>query len=155
MNSTVSLSISILIFILILRGQFRGTQKPIKRSGTPLLLPILYISTSLFQLFDPKLHIQSVQVITALAIGIVVAIPLIMTTKFEVKADGTYFKRSKAVIVILIAIFAFRFVLMETITNMDASTLAFFFNLVTLSYIAVWRMVTFSKFRRVSQTLAT
>ncbi|OPH62066.1 ccdc protein [Paenibacillus ferrarius] len=155
MNATVSLCISILIFLMILRGLMRGMHKPIKKTGSPLLLPILYISTSLFQLFDPKLHIQGNQAITAILIGLVVAVPLIITTNFEVRSDGTYFKNNKTVIIILIGIFALRFVFVETITSMDASTLAFFFNLVTFSYIVVWRLVSFTKFRRMSQRLLT
>ncbi|NQX71451.1 DUF1453 family protein [Paenibacillus alba] len=155
MNATISLCISILIFLMILRGLMRGMHKPIKKTGIPLLLPILYISTSLFQLFDPKLHIQGNQAITAILIGLVVAIPLIITTNFEVRSDGTYFKNNKTVIVILIGIFALRFVFVETITSMDASTLAFFFNLVTFSYIVVWRLASFTKFRRMSQRLLT
>lgn len=75
MNSTVSMMISALIFFFILRGQLSGMNKPLKRSGITLLLPILYISTSFMQLFDPSLHIREEQVIIALLIGMVVSIP--------------------------------------------------------------------------------
>ena len=89
MNSTVSLMISALIFFFILRGQLSGMHKPLKKSGVTLLLPILYISTSLMQLFDPSLHIREEQVIIALLIGMIISIPLIVTTNFEVQTMAT------------------------------------------------------------------
>ncbi|MEW9699500.1 CcdC protein domain-containing protein [Paenibacillus sp. SI8] len=148
MNSTISLGISLVIFILIMRGQLRGTKTPIAKSGIALLLPILYISTSLLQLTDPRLHLQAAEVFIALLLGLVISLPLIAVTKFEVREDGnTYFKRDNRVFVILIAIFALRFIVVATIHAIDPSTLGFLSNLVTLSYLATWRIVTFIKFR--------
>ncbi|TXK81482.1 CcdC protein domain-containing protein [Paenibacillus sp. N3.4] len=149
MNATVSLAISILIFVLILRGQLRGMQTPIKKSGIPLLLPILYISTSLLQLMDPNLRVQGQQVFLALFIGLVISIPLILTTNFEVRNNGSAFiKRNKVVFMILITVFALRFIFVSLVPTSDSSTLAFLCNLVTLSYIVIWRSVSFMKFRR-------
>ncbi|CAG7653908.1 CcdC protein domain-containing protein [Paenibacillus allorhizosphaerae] len=148
MNATVSLAISILIFFLIIRGQLRGMQKPLKKSGVGLLLPIAYISTSLFQLMDPSLHIREDQVLLSVLIGAVISIPLIWTTNFEVKGTGDAFiKRSKAVFVILIGVFALRFVFVAGFKLIDPGTLGFMCNLVTLSYIALWRIGSFVKFR--------
>ncbi|KRE56792.1 CcdC protein domain-containing protein [Paenibacillus sp. Soil750] len=151
MNSTVSMIISALIFFFILRGQLSGMSKPLKKSGITLLLPILYISTSLMQLFDPSLHIHEGQVIIALLIGIIVSIPLIVTTNFEVRDNGnTYIKRNKTVFVLLIVIFALRFLAIATINSIDPSTLSFMCNLMTFGYIATWRIISFIKFRGVS-----
>ncbi|MCZ8522035.1 MULTISPECIES: CcdC protein domain-containing protein [Paenibacillus] len=145
--------ISALIFILILRGHVRGMRKPLNPSGVTLLLPILYISTSLTQLFDPRLHIEQGQVLVALLIGIVLAIPLIVTTNFEVRGNGdTFIKRSRAVFVLFITIFALRFLVIATVQSIDPSTLSFMCNLATLGYIATWRIVSFIKFRRANHS---
>ncbi len=153
MNSTVSMIISALIFFFILRGQLSGMSKPLKKSGITLLLPILYISTSLMQLFDPSLHIHEGQVIIALLIGIIVSIPLIVTTNFEVRDNGnTYIKRNKTVFVLLIVIFALRFLAIATINSINPSTLSFMCNLMTFGYIATWRIISFIKFRGVSSS---
>lgn len=153
MNSTVSMMISALIFFFILRGQLSGMNKPLKRSGITLLLPILYISTSFMQLFDPSLHIREEQVIIALLIGMVVSIPLILTTNFEVRDNGsTFIKRNKTVFVLLIVIFALRFLVVATIKSIDPSTLSFMCNLVTFGYIATWRITSYVKFRGVSSS---
>ncbi|CAN7503932.1 DUF1453 family protein [Paenibacillus sp. LjRoot153] len=153
MNSTVSMIISALIFFFILRGQLSGMSKPLKKSGITLLLPILYISTSLMQLFDPSLHIHEGQVIIALLIGIIVSIPLIVTTNFEVRDNGnTYIKRNKTIFVLLIVIFALRFLAIATINSINPSTLSFMCNLMTFGYIATWRIISFIKFRGVSSS---
>ncbi|NOU98867.1 CcdC protein domain-containing protein [Paenibacillus planticolens] len=153
MNSTASLMISAIIFFFILRGQLSGMHKPLKKSGITLLLPILYISTSLTQLFDPTLHIREDQVIIALLIGMVVSIPLIITTNFEVRDNGnTFIKRNRTVFVLLIVIFALRFLAIATIKSIDPSTLSFMCNLVTFGYIATWRIVSFIKFRSVTSS---
>ncbi|KRE82567.1 ccdc protein [Paenibacillus sp. Soil766] len=153
MNSTVSMMISALIFFFILRGQLSGMSKPLKKSGITLLLPILYISTSLMQLFDPTLHIHEGQVIIALLIGVIVSIPLILTTNFEVRENGnTFIKRNKTVFVLLIVIFALRFLAIATIHSIDPSTLSFMCNLMTFGYIATWRIISFIKFRGVSSS---
>lgn len=151
MNSTVSMMISALIFFFILRGQLSGMSKPLKKSGITLLLPILYISTSLMQLFDPSLHIHERQVVIALLIGIILSIPLIMKTNFEVRDNGsTFIKRNKTVFVLLIVIFVLRFLAIATINSIDPSTLSFMCNLMTFGYIATWRIISFIKFRGVS-----
>ncbi|MDU0202555.1 CcdC protein domain-containing protein [Paenibacillus sp. MAH-36] len=153
MNSTVSMMISALIFFFILRGHLSGMNKPLKKSGVTLLLPILYISTSFTQLFDPSLHIREEQVILALLIGMVVSIPLILTTNFEVRDNGnTFIKRNKTVFVLLVVIFALRFLAVATIKSIDPSTLSFMCNLFTFGYIATWRITSYVKFRGVSSS---
>ncbi|MEK8132417.1 CcdC protein domain-containing protein [Paenibacillus filicis] len=152
MNTTISLLISLAIFVLIIRGQFRGMQKPMGKSGISLLIPILYISTSLFQLMDPTLHLSQGEVLTALLIGLCVSIPLIAMTNFEVRPNGdTFIKRGRGVLIFLIAVFALRFILVFSIQSIDSGALGFIANLVTLSYIAVWRSASFLKFRKALQ----
>lgn len=148
MNATTSMIMSVVIFFLIMRGQWQGMHKPIKKSGLTLLLPIVFISTSLFQLFDPTLRIQEAHVLISLLLGLVISVPLIATTNFEVRDNGdTFIKRSKAVFIILIAVFALRFVFVANVKLINPSTLGFLCNLVTLSYIVSWRLVSFIKFR--------
>lgn len=150
MNTTVSIMISVLIFFFILRGQLSGMRKPLRKSGVVLLLPIAFVSTSLTQLLDPSLHISSEQVILALTIGILVSLPLIATTHFEVRDGSTFIKRNKTVFAVLLLLFALRILAIATITTIDLSTLGFMCNLMTLAYIVTWRVVSFMKFRSFS-----
>ena len=83
----------------------------------------------------------------------VVSIPLIVTTNFEIRDNGnTFIKRNKTVFVLLIVIFALRFLAIATIKSIDPSTLSFMCNLMTFGYIATWRIISFIKFRGVSSS---
>ncbi|WP_310194527.1 CcdC protein domain-containing protein [Bacillus sp. 3255] len=156
MNSTISMAVSAVIFFFILRGQWSGMRKPLGKSGAALLLPIVYISTSFMQLFDPSLHIREEQVILSLIVGMIISIPLIKTTNFEVHDNGeTFIKRNHTVFVLLIAIFALRFIAIATIHAIEPSTLSFMCNLITFGYIAAWRVASFVKFRMVSSSKPT
>lgn len=147
MNS-VSLAVSLLIFVLIFRSVIQGSKKPLHESGRKLLLPILYISTSLFQLFDPTLHLMTGEVISFLAGGAVLSIPLILLTRFQRQADGKmYYQRNVALYVVLVVIFVLRFLDFTFIRGVDAQTLGFLNSLMAFSYISIWRLGSYIKFR--------
>ncbi|MBB3111850.1 membrane protein CcdC involved in cytochrome C biogenesis [Paenibacillus phyllosphaerae] len=46
------------------------------------MLPVFFIAASLTQLLDPSLHIREEQAILAIAIGVLVSIPLIRVDQF-------------------------------------------------------------------------
>ncbi|WP_018759135.1 CcdC protein domain-containing protein [Paenibacillus terrigena] len=150
MSPINSMFISMIIFFFILRGLQRGMNSPIAKSGLPLVLPILYISTSMLQLLDPNLHIQSEQLLIAALAGMVLSIPLILTTNFEVREAGnTFIKCNKLMFLLLITIFALRFIAIATVKGMDPGTLSFLLNFMTFSYIVCWRVACFVKFHNV------
>lgn len=149
MNVAMSAGLSALIFFVIVLSVFKGMKKPVKGSGARLLLPIVFVSTSLLQLLNPELHVQSLPLLLAAAVGAVVALPLIAVTNFEARSGTVYFKISYVIFVFLGAIFALRLVLMFTMTSLNPDALGFIFNVATISYIAVWRIACFSKFRKV------
>lgn len=147
MNS-VSLAVSLLIFVLIFRSVIQGSKKPLHESGRKLLLPILYISTSLLQLLDPTLHLSTGEGIAFLAGGAVLSIPLILLTRFERRSDGNlYYQRNVALYVVLVLIFVLRFLDFIFIQGIDAQTLGFLNSLMAFSYISIWRMGSYIKFR--------
>ncbi|MFX3635853.1 MAG: CcdC protein domain-containing protein [Candidatus Pristimantibacillus sp.] len=151
MDASSSMMISLVVFVLIMRGQFKGMNRPIKKSGITLLLPILYISTSLLQVMDPNLHIQETQVALSLLLGMMIALPLIFTTNFEVRDNGgTFIKRNKTIFILLMVIFVIRLIFVGFFKGIEPSTLGFMSSLTTFSYVACWRLVSFIKFRSVN-----
>ncbi|MFC3749674.1 CcdC protein domain-containing protein [Paenibacillus sp. GCM10012306] len=143
----LSLTISLLIIVLILRGVIQGSKKPLHESGRRLLIPVLYISSSLFELFDPTLVLTSGRIISSIAIGAILSIPLILVTQFERKSDGKmYYKRNVSLYVLIIVIFSLRLLDFLFISGIDPKTLGFLNNVFTLTYIAIWRMASFIKF---------
>lgn len=145
-----TLILSVLIAALILRGVIRGSRIPLHESGRKLLIPILYISSSLFELFDPSLVLTSGRVIFALAAGVILALPLIIVTRFERRSDGRmYYVRSTWLYTLVVVIFVVRYLDYFFALGIDLKTLGFLNNLIALSYIAIWRIGSFVKFRQV------
>lgn len=146
--NVISLSISLLIVLLILRGVIQGSQKPLHESGRKLLIPILYIATCLFELFDPALVLTSGRVLSSITIGAVLSIPLILVTSFERRSDGyMYYEKNLSLYLLIIVIFFIRYLDLLFITDIDAKTMGFLNNLITLSYIGIWRVASFMKFQ--------
>ena len=144
----LSLVISLLIFVLILRGVIQGSKKPLQGSGLRLLIPLLYISTSLLELLDPSLELTTGRVVSSLCIGAVLSIPLMLLTQFQTRADGQiYYKRNVYLYILIVLIFAIRFFDFTFISGIDPKTLGFLNNLTTLSYISLWRISSFIKFK--------
>ncbi|WP_427050670.1 CcdC protein domain-containing protein [Paenibacillus sp. TC-CSREp1] len=154
--NVISLSISLLIVVLILRGVIQGSQKPLHESGRKLLIPILYISTCLFELFDPALVLTSGRVLGSLAMGAVLSIPLILVTSFERRSDGyMYYEKNITLYLLIIVIFFIRYLDLLFMTDIDSKTMGFLNNLVALSYIGIWRIASYLKFQHVkSQPLS-
>jgi membrane protein CcdC involved in cytochrome C biogenesis len=143
----LSLTMSFLIVVLILRGVIQGSKKPLHESGRKLLIPVLYIATSLFELFDPTLVLTSGRIMSSIGIGAILSIPLILVTQFERKSDGKmYYKRNVSLYVLIIVIFSLRLLDFFFISGIDPKTLGFLNNVFTLTYIAIWRMASFIKF---------
>ncbi|WP_339199989.1 CcdC protein domain-containing protein [Paenibacillus sp. FSL P4-0176] len=101
-------------------------------------MPILYISTSLFELFDPALVITTGRIISSVAIGAILSIPLILVTQFERKSDGwMYYKRNVSLYVFIVVIFGIRFFDFMFITDIDPKTLGFLNNVIALFILAI------------------
>ncbi|MGG4403784.1 CcdC protein domain-containing protein [Paenibacillus amylolyticus] len=114
-------------------GFIQGSKKPLHESGRKLLIPILYISTSLFELFDPALVITTGRIISSVAIGAILSIPSILVTQFERKSDGgMYYKRYVSLYVFIVVIFGIRFFDFMFITDIDPKTLGFLNNVIAL-----------------------
>ena len=143
-----SLIISLVVLVLILRGVIQGSKKSLHESGRKILIPILYISTSLFELFDPTLVLTTSRMVSFIGVGAVMSIPLILLTQFERKTDGKmYYKRNVSLYVLIVVIFSIRFFDFLFISGIDPKTLGFLNNVLTLTYIAIWRIASYIKFR--------
>ncbi|MGO4544957.1 CcdC protein domain-containing protein [Paenibacillus sp. 2TAB23] len=154
MNPIESFSISLAIFILIVLGLSRGMRKPIHKSGIRLLLPIAYISMSMFQLLDPTIQVSPKQLWISILIGLIISIPLIATTNFVKRENGeTFIQRSRLIFALLAGVFIVRIIMISQIHSIDQSTLSFLTSMVMVCYITVWRTASFVKFRQLVKSI--
>lgn len=82
-------------FGLILWRRTRAMVRPIKGSGLRILLPLLYMSPAFSVVIQPSVHMTTMEIIVSVIFGIILSIPLIYTTGYEIREDGKiYAKRA-------------------------------------------------------------
>jgi membrane protein CcdC involved in cytochrome C biogenesis len=152
MNGLAMYGLVIVIAGLVFWRRTRAMVRPIQGSGIKIVLPILFLLplVSLFAQIPVQVKIWEIGV--AAVIGILLAIPLVMTTNYEVRQDGKiYAQKNKGFFIALIAVIAIRFLLRQFIADMDPASLGLLFFTVAISYVVPWRIVSFIKFRKVKQ----
>jgi membrane protein CcdC involved in cytochrome C biogenesis len=156
MNGFALYGMMIFIVGLVFGRSTRAMVRPIQGSGIKIVLPILFLLplVSLFAQIPVQVKIWEIGV--AAVIGLLLAVPLVLTTNYEVRQDGKiYAQKNKGFFIALIAVVAIRFLLRQFIADIDPASLGLLFFTVAISYVVPWRIVSFIKFRKVklSQTL--
>ncbi|GMK41933.1 cobalamin biosynthesis protein CbiX [Paenibacillus sp. CCS19] len=153
MTATELYTIVLIIAALVLFRSTRSFYRPIRGNGVRLLLPLVYMLPATYVLMNPEAHATSKEWLAAAAIGLVLSLPLIWTTQYEVRSDNQiYAKRNMWFIVSFLAILAVRFVLRTSIQDIDSQTLSALFVTVAFCYVIPWRVVSYIKFRMVKSS---
>lgn len=140
----------LLIAMLILWRRIRSMYRPIKGVGIRLLLPILYITPAFALILNPNAHLMWMEVMIAIIVGVILSLPLIWTTRYEMREDHQiYAKKDPSFILAFLLVLAIRFVLRGYFNDMSPDTLLSLFMIVLMSYAIPWRIISFAKFRNV------
>ncbi|MFC0216555.1 CcdC protein domain-containing protein [Paenibacillus chartarius] len=104
--------------------------------------------------FNPDLTVPMWAYGAAFGLGVVLSIPLIWTTSYEIREDNlVYAKKNWGFVVAFAGIVLIRLLLRQELQGMDPQGQAALFMTVAFGYIIPWRIVSFIKFRRlVSRT---
>jgi len=104
----------------------------------------------------PSVHMTSIEILVSVLFGMLLSIPLIYTTQYEVREDGKiYAKKSLGFVVALILIFVIRRIVNSLFPGIDALTLNALSIISLFVYVGLWRVVSFNKFRKVYNSLIT
>ena len=148
-------AIFFVIFGLILWRRTRAMVRPIKGSGLRILLPLLYMSPAFSMVLQPSVHMTSVEIVFSVAIGIILSVPLIYTTSYEVREDGKiYAKKSIGFVIALIAVFIIRRFVNTFLPDVDVLTLNALSIITLFVYVGLWRIISYTKFKKVYNTHA-
>ncbi|MGN4443384.1 CcdC family protein [Bacillus cereus group sp. MYBK79-1] len=150
MGDTYSLiTVFLCIALLILWRRYRSMYKPIKGSGIRILWPLLFLTPGVLWFFGP-VHPAILQVVIAVLIGILLAVPLIVLTNYERRDDGNiYTKKSAAFLITFIGLVVLRYGSRQYIVDLDQQTIGLLFYVVAVSYIIPWRIASYIKFKKV------
>jgi membrane protein CcdC involved in cytochrome C biogenesis len=137
-------------FALIIR--LRATKKPV--SVKKIIIPPIAMSTGFFMFLYEPARPAFLQVIEAVTVGMIFSILLIKTSKFEIRDQQIYLKRSKAFAFILIGLLLARIVFKLLIGDaINVEELAGMFFLLAYGMIIPWRISMYINYRKIEKEL--
>ncbi|MDP4164387.1 MAG: cytochrome c biogenesis protein CcdC [Bacillota bacterium] len=153
MNVVVASSIGAVfmaVFVMFIR--LKAAKKP--ASARKIILPPFFMSTGALMFLFPQFRLTGMEILEAVAVGMLFSIFLIKTSKFEIKDNDIYLKRSKAFVFILVGLLIIRIVLKTILSStIDYTQLSGMFFLLAFSMILPWRIAMFVDFKKLHRQL--
>lgn len=100
-----------------------------------------------------EFRVAPLQIVEAVALGLVFSVILIATSKFEVRESAIYMKQSKAFPFILVGLLVFRIILKTLFADsLDVGELAGMFFILAFSMLLPWRIGMLIKFKKLQKS---
>ncbi len=130
----------------------KATKRPV--SEKKIIFPPVFMSTGFLMFLYEPARPAFLQVLEAVAVGMVFSILLIKTSKFEIRDQQIYLKRSKAFGFILIGLLLVRIVFKLLIGDaINVEELAGMFFLLAYGMIIPWRISMYINFKKIEKEL--
>ena len=143
-------AICMAVFVMIVR--LRSQKKPINEKK--IIIPPIAMSTGALMFIFEEFRVAPIQILEASALGIVFSTLLIATSKFEVRDQDIYMKRSKAFIFILVGLLILRIILKLIFSNsLDVGELGGMFFILAWSMIIPWRLAMLVQFKKLKKAI--
>jgi len=137
-------------FVMVVR--MRASKKPTNEKK--IIIPPIAMSSGALMFLFPQFRVPPMQILEAAAVGVVFSTILIATSKFEVKGQDIYLKRSKAFVFILVGLLIFRVVAkMILSSSIDVGELAGMFWILAFAMLVPWRIVMLLQFKKIKKTI--
>lgn len=119
-----------------------------------ILIPPVAMSTGALMFLFEEFRVEPLQILEAVGLGLLFSIVLIATSKFEVRGNDIYLKRSKLFVFILFGLLGLRVVLKFIFAEtLDVGELAGMFFILAWSMIIPWRLAMVVQYRKVKRVL--
>jgi membrane protein CcdC involved in cytochrome C biogenesis len=127
--------------------RMKAAKKP--ASVKKIILPPFFMSTGALMFIFPYFHVSPLEIAEAVIIGMIFSIFLIKTSKFEIRDNQIYIKRSKAFAFILIGLLIVRIAAKLVLsTYIDIGELGGMFWILAFAMIVPWRLAMYLNFRK-------
>jgi membrane protein CcdC involved in cytochrome C biogenesis len=153
MNFVVVSSIgAVFMGILALFVRMKAAKKP--TNVKKIILPPVFMSSGAFMYVVPQFRLTGMEIIEVVILGMLFSILLIKTSKFEIRDNEIYLKRSKAFIYILVGLLIVRVALKSILsTTIDFGELSGMFFLLAFSMIVPWRVAMYLDYKKLYRQL--
>lgn len=138
------------VFVMFVR--LRSQKKPMNEKK--IIIPPIAMSTGALMFFFEEFRVAPLQILEAMSIGILFSTVLIATSKFEVRDEDIYLKRSKAFVFILVGLLILRIILKLIFSSsLDVGELGGMFFILAWSMIIPWRLAMLVQFKKLKKTM--
>ncbi|MBA5710426.1 CcdC family protein [Bacillus velezensis] len=149
-SSVIAAAMAISVMIV----RIKASDKP--ASPKKIILPPIFMSTGALMFLFPIFRVTGEEFLEAITLGVIFSIFLIKTSKFEIKNNEIYLKRSKAFVFILIGLLVIRIAMKSILsTTIDYGALSGMFWILAFGMIVPWRIAMFMSYRKLSNELKT
>ncbi|MFZ7943661.1 CcdC family protein [Neobacillus sp. 19] len=143
---------AVLMGFFALFVRMKAAKKP--ANVKKIIMPPIFMSTGALMYIVPEFRLTPMEILEAVIVGMVFSILLIKTSKFEVRDNDIYLKRSKAFIFILIGLLVLRLVLKTILAStIDIGQLGGMFFLLAFSMIVPWRVAMYRSYMKLYNEL--
>jgi membrane protein CcdC involved in cytochrome C biogenesis len=138
--------------ILAMFIRMKAAKKP--ATAKKIILPPIFMSTGALMFIHPYFRVSALEVFEAVVIGMLFSILLIKTSKFEIRDNEIFLKRSKAFMYILFGLLVLR-VLMKSILSLtiDYGEISGMFWILAFGMIVPWRVAMYINYRKLSKRI--
>ncbi|MDR6997754.1 cytochrome c biogenesis protein CcdC [Neobacillus niacini] len=153
MNTVVISSIgAALMAIMVMFVRLKAANKP--TNAKKIILPPFFMATGAFMYLIPKFRLTGWEIVEAVVVGALFSIFLIKTSKFEIRDNDIYLKRSKAFIFILVGLLIIRIALKSVLSSaIDPFQLSGMFFLLAFSMLLPWRIAMYVDYKKLYKEL--
>ena len=150
------LFVSTIAAVIMALGVFAIRMKASKKPATlkKIILPPIFMSTgALMYVFEP-FRLTGIEMIEAVLLGMFFSFFLIMTSRFEIKDEQIYIKRSKAFVFVLLGLIVVRTLLKFMLSSsIDIGEIGGMFFLIAFSMIVPWRLSMYYQYKKLERNL--
>lgn len=153
MNFVVVSSIgAVFMGILALFVRMKAAKKP--TNARKIIMPPVFMSSGALMYVVPQFRLSGMEIIEVVILGMLFSILLIKTSKFEIRENEIYLKRSKAFIYILAGLLVVRLGLKTILSaTIDYGELSGMFFLLAFSMIVPWRVAMYMDYKKLYKQL--
>ncbi|MEH7479409.1 cytochrome c biogenesis protein CcdC, partial [Bacillus altitudinis] len=102
----ISSIVAVCMAVAVMFIRIKSSAKP--ATAKKIILPPIFMSTGALMFFVPMFQVTGAEFLEAITVGMFFSIFLIKTSKFEIRGNEIYLKRSKAFVFILIGLLVLR-----------------------------------------------
>ncbi|MGG2064982.1 MULTISPECIES: CcdC family protein [unclassified Bacillus (in: firmicutes)] len=119
-----------------------------------IVLPPIFMSTGAIMYLLPEFRLTGQEILEAIIVGLIFSIFLIKTSKFEIRGQEIYLKRSKAFVFILIGLLVVRIAFKSYLSqSLDVGQLSGMFFLLAFAMIISWRVAMYRSFTKLQKEM--